>query len=56
MNQSKQVGAGTDLDCQLDPSKIVEYIALLQEYERNCIAEGNFREAEVATKRIEELQ
>jgi len=27
----------------------------LQEYEKNCIKENNFKEAETATKRIEEL-
>lgn len=29
---------------------------LLEEYEKNCITEGKFNEAELATQRIEELK
>ncbi|EAR82697.2 hypothetical protein TTHERM_01093630 (macronuclear) [Tetrahymena thermophila SB210] len=45
-----------DADQSLDPSKIGEYIQLLQDYEKNCLKEQNFKEAELVTKRIEELQ
>jgi hypothetical protein len=36
--------------------KFEDYLAVLEEHRRNCEREGNFVEADMAKKRIEELK
>ncbi|KRX01050.1 hypothetical protein PPERSA_00798 [Pseudocohnilembus persalinus] len=51
-NASRQSNSKMNNPQQLDPSKIGDYI----DYEQQCIRDQNFKEAEIATQRIKELQ
>lgn len=44
-----------DLDIP-EGSKFEDYLAVLEDHRKNCEREGNFVEADMAKKRIEELK
>eukprot|EP01017_Pseudomicrothorax_dubius_P041409 TRINITY_DN661_c0_g1_i1.p1 TRINITY_DN661_c0_g1~~TRINITY_DN661_c0_g1_i1.p1 ORF type:complete len:114 (+),score=19.20 TRINITY_DN661_c0_g1_i1:73-414(+) len=49
-------GAPLIADPSIDTTKIPEYIVILQDHIKTCIEEGKFKEAELATQKIEELK
>ena len=53
MKGGVQMSAGIDLP---EGGKFEDYLAVLEEHQRNCERDGNFVEADMAKQRIEELK